>query len=145
MANKIIMAKEVAEKEVEKWFDYRRVKDSARFSPDENTGKDILREKLIESFMYGELIFDDKTGVLKQILIEPVKKESGEIVLKELNFKPRIKRSALNEPMKSVKTNDTDGRLRAWISAITGANKAYLGSMDTSDYSTAEAIVTYFL
>ena len=47
--------------------------------------------------------------------------------------------------MKGIKNNDSDGRLRAWMSAITGVNKSLLNLLDTNDYSVAEAIVTYFL
>jgi len=143
-AMKKVLAKDVAEKELEQWFDYRRMKESARNNADED-GNDIFKEKIVEAFQYGELVFKPETGELIQNLSVPVKKESGEIILEKLVYQPRVKRNALTEPMKGVKLNDTEGRTKAWISAVTGVNKSHLGLMDLSDFGISEAIITYFL
>jgi len=141
-----VMAKEVAEKELEAWFDYRRVKEKVRNNPDENLGYDVTREALVDGFMYGFLRFDSETGVLIQSLEWPVENESKEVILKELNWKPRIKERELTEPMKGVKATDTNGRMKAYISAYTGVVKTKLGALDlASDYALAQSINTYFL
>lgn len=141
-----VMAHEVAEKELEKWFDYRRVKEAVRNNADETIGYDVNREKLIEGFMYGQLNFDEESGILSQVLDWPVEKESGEIILSELKWKPRIKERDLTEPMKGVKTNDSNGRIKAFVSAYTSTDRIILGSLEhATDYNLAQSIVTYFL
>lgn len=141
-----VMSKEVAEKELEKWFDHRKVKEKVRNNPDETLGYDVIREALIDGFMYGQLIFDKESGILIQKLLWPVEKESGEILISELNWKPRIKERDLTEPMKGIKSTDSTGRMKAYISAYTGVNRIHLGSMDLADdFSLAQSINTYFL
>ena len=142
---KTVIGKDVAIKSLNDWHDYRRIKEGQRISLDPETGKDVTREKLIEAFEYGILIFEEKTGVLIQKLEWPVKTESGEIKLQELKWKPRIQERDLNEPMKGVSPKDTFGMMKAYISAATGVNKGFLGSMDLSDYSLSQSINNYFL
>jgi len=140
-----IMAMEVAEKEIETWFDYRKTKETARDVINEDIGYDYSRRTIVEGFMYGMLTFDKTIGVLTQKLEYPLSNESGDFGLKELKFQPRLKRNALIEPMRGVKASNSEGKVEAWISAATGTTKSLLGKMDVSDYGLAEIIITYFL
>ncbi len=141
-----VMSQEVAEQELERWFDFRRVKERIRNNPDEGVGYDVTRQALIDGFMYGQLEFIQESGILKQKLFWPVENEDGEVVLKELLWKPRIREKDLANPMKNVKQSDTNGRMKAYISAYTGENKGVLGMMDLADdYGLATSINTYFL
>jgi len=139
-----IMSEEVAALELERWFDFRKVKDKARNNKDED-GKDVMREKMIEGFMYGLLTFFPENGHLIQKLEFKIENESKSFSISELDWKPRFQKKDLTACLVGIKTKDTDGRMDAYIAAITGIDRLKLGSMDFSDYSLSQAIVSYFL
>ena len=139
-----VIVESVAKAELEKWFDFRKTKEKARINIDEDLGRDVMADKLVEGFMYGNLVLDD-IGNLTQKLEFPLGTESKSASLKELIWKPRFRESELSEPLKGVKTNDSSGRMKAYMSAITGTPKSLLGALDYSDYSLSQTIVSYFL
>lgn len=139
-----VIVESVAKAELEKWFDFRKTKDKARINIDEDLGRDVMADKMVEGFVYGNLVLDD-LGSLTQKLEFPLGTESKSASLKQLIWKPRFKESELNEPLKGVKTNDNSGRMKAYMSAITGESKSLLGSLDYSDYGLSQTIVSYFL
>lgn len=139
-----VMSEDVAKMELEKWFDFRKMKDKARKNIDDDLDRDVMADKMVEGFMYGLLILGD-LGNLTQKLDFPVETESKAVSIKELIWKPRFRESELNEPLKGVKTNDSSGRMKAYMSAITGITKQKLGTLDYSDYSLSQTIVSYFL
>lgn len=145
LAKGAVMGADVAEKELEAWHDFRKIKPKHRVSINEDTGKDNVREKLIEAFEYGELEFNQETGILKQKLQFPVTKEGGEVLLSELNWRPRYKDRDTIAPMKGVKPNDNFGIIRAYVSAITNTDKSIISSMDGADMGLAQSINNYFL
>ena len=112
---------------------------------DEELGRDIMADKMVEGFMYGLLKFDDEKGLLYQTLDWPIETQSKSVSIKELVWKPRFRDSDLTEPMKGVKNNDNSGRMKGYMSAITGVNKIQLGALDYSDYALSQTIVSYFL
>lgn len=138
------LSEELAKIELEKWFDFRRMKDKSRSNIDEDLGRDVMADKMVEGFMYGQLEFRED-GILVQHLDFPIENESKTISIKELNWKPRFRESELNDPMKGVKNNDSSARMKAYMQAITGVSKLHLGTMDFSDYSLSQTIVSYFL
>lgn len=140
-----IMNEELANKEVDNWFDFRKMKGKARINIDEDLGRDVMRDKLVEGFMYGNLTFNPENGNLIQKLDFPIQNESKSVNVDKLEWKPRFRESDLTEPMKGIKTNDSSGRMKAYMSAITGVSRQHLGSMDYSDYSLSQTIVSYFL
>lgn len=140
-----VMSEEVAKLELEKWFDHRKMKGKARVNIDEELGRDVMAEKMIEGFMYGLLEFDSENGTLIQKLDFPISNESKSLNIQQLNWKPRFRESDLTEPMKGIKNNDSSGRMKAYMSAITGESRLHLGAMDYSDYALSQTIVSYFL
>lgn len=145
LPNGAVMSKEVALKELESWFDYRKMKESIRHNIDDDLDRDVMLDKMVEGFVYGLLVFDPDNGRLIQKLEFPVENESKTVSLSELTWKPRFKDSDLTEPMRGVKNNDSSGRMKAYMQAITGTVKTKLGSLDYSDYSLSQTIVSYFL
>jgi hypothetical protein len=139
-----VMSEDVAKAELEKWFDHRKMKEKARANVDDELGRDVMADKLVEGFMYGLLTLSED-GYLTQKLDFVIETESKSVKVSELVWKPRFKERELAEPMKGVKANDSTGRMKAYIAAITGVQKALLGSMDYSDYSLSQTIVSYFL
>ncbi|MCK5613806.1 hypothetical protein KAR91_68715 [Candidatus Pacearchaeota archaeon] len=140
----VVISEDIAKKELEKWFDFRKMKDKARKNIDDDLDRDVMADKMVEGFMYGLLILDD-LGNLTQKLDFPVETENKSISIKELIWKPRFRESELNEPLKGVKANDSSGRMKAYMSAITSITKQKLGTLDYSDYSLSQTIVSYFL
>jgi hypothetical protein len=138
-----MMSEDVAKAELEKWFDYRKMKENSRVNTDEELGRDVMADKMVEGFMYGSLVFED--GNLKQILDFPIETESKSVKVEDLVWKPRFKERELSDPMKGVKASDSSGRMKAYISAITGVQKGIIGAMDYSDYALSQTIVSYFL
>lgn len=145
LPNGAVMSEEVAKAEIEAWFDFRKTKENARRNFDDETGKDVLMEKMIEGFMYGQLTFNSENGHLIQTLDFPIENESKSVSIKELSWKPRFKESDLTEPLKGIKTSDQSGRMKAYISAVTGVQRIMLGSLDYADFSLSQTIVSYFL
>lgn len=145
LPNGAVMTAEQAEIEVNKWFDFRKVKPKARDNYNEEVGKDALLEKMIEGFEYGLLIFDPEKGYLKQKLEFPYQSENGGVKISELDWKPRFREKELAEPLKGVKPNDREGRMKAHVAAITGIDRSFIGSLDYSDWSLSSTIVSYFL
>lgn len=140
-----VMSEEVAKAELEMWFDYRKMKPNARVNFDKDLEKDVMSEKMIEGFMFGQLSFNPENGDLTQCLDFHISNESKSVDIGSLVWKPRFKESDLTEPMKGIKTNDQAGRMKAYISAITGVSRLKLGSMDYSDFALSQTIVSYFL
>lgn len=140
-----VMSESVATAELEKWFDHRKMKENARRNVDSELGRDVMADKMIEGFMYGLLSFDKSTGLLTQALDWPIESEGGSVTIKDLVWKPRFRESDLNEPLKGVKTNDSSGRMKAYIMAVTGVSRIKLGVLDYSDYGLSQTIVSYFL
>lgn len=141
----VVMTAEQAEKEVNDWFDYRRIKPGARDNYNEEVGKDALLEKLVEGFEYGLLIFNPENGHLIQKLEFPYQSEKGGVSVKQLDWKPRFREKELANPLKGVKPNDREGRMKAHVAAITGIDMQLIGSLDYSDWSLSSTIVSYFL
>lgn len=142
---KKVLAEEVAELELEKWFDVRRIRPDQRHKPNSFTGNDSSREALINSFVYGILTFDEETGELVQKLQFPVISEDKTINIEKLVIKPRLTRADINKASVGIKPTDIEGKTTAYLSAITGVARGQLNAMDETDRSLSDIIVGYFL
>lgn len=140
------ISRDVAEKELESWFDYRKVRPDLRDKPNSITGEDTSKEAMINGIMYKQLSFDNKEGNLIQTLSFPVtKKDSGDIVLDKLIFKPRLTRLDVLNAGKGLKPNDFDGKQASYLSAATDIGIGTLNKMDESDRGLSDIITGYFL
>jgi hypothetical protein len=128
--------RELAEAEVAKWLDHKRVSEKKRESYTDHI------EQLIDGFMEGDLILKDDF-ILVQNLKNPIKGEDSEI--KTLEFKPRIKIGAVHNHLTGVKSSDGDGRVCAYVSALTSRPKDLIRSLYTDDYGLCQAIAVFFL
>lgn len=126
---------DVAKKEVDKWLDYKCVNEKKRESYEEQI------EILIDAIADGILtLAEDNTLVHK--LLFPLE---GELPLSELKYKPRIKVSTIQAHLNGVKSKDADGRLCAYVAALTSKPKAVIQGLDTEDYSVSQSIAIFFL
>lgn len=140
---KEILSKEVAEIELEKWFDTKRVRPDQRNRQNSFTGIDSSREALINSFVYGILVLNEETGELTQNLQFPLQSEN--VNIDKLTIKPRITRADTNNASVGVKPTDIEGKTTAYLSAITGVPRGQLNKLDETDRSLSDIIVGYFL
>ena len=130
-----------AREEVESWLDYKKIRDSQREENQDNI------EALVEWISEGVLSYDQSSGVFTHRLQFPLKNdgEGGGNFLEELTYKPRIRVKDTKPHMKGVKSSDADGRVMAYLSAITNQNRSILENLDYSDYSIATNIVVFFV
>jgi hypothetical protein len=130
------IAKEVAEKEIAVWLDYKRVSDTKRESY-----KDQI-ELLVDAISEGVLVVDAETKLLRHYLITPIGKNEE---IKSLEYKPRLQVSTVHDCMKGVKATDADGRVLAYVCALTATNSGLIRQLYTDDYSISQSIALFFL
>lgn len=126
------MSRELAEKEVYQWIHSKKVKQK------KIEGNADSIETLIDAFSEGNLSLNPESNVLTLKLSFP----AGNI--NSLDFKPRLKVSETHKRLKSVKASDIDGRVLAYVSALTDQSSGIVGDLDTEDYSICQAIAVFF-
>lgn len=129
------VAKEVAQQDIDKWLDYKRLNDSKR-----DDYKDSIAT-LVNAVSDGRLIVDDNCNLV-QTLSFPT---DGEKSITKLEFKPRLKVGAVHTHLQGVKPTDADGRILAYVCALTSSPKEVIRALDTEDYSICQAIALFFL
>lgn len=126
------VSQEVAEREVNEWLDFKRIKTSRRKDLEDQI------EGLVNLVMEGDMvILEDKT--IELALGQPLDSKS------KLTFKPRLSLREVQPRLREVKPGDADGRLMAYICALTGESMGVLGLMDTVDYTACTNIAVFFL
>lgn len=126
---------DVAKKDIDKWLDYKRVKETKRESYKEQI------ESLVDSVADGDLVLSEEHELV-QTLRFPL---DGELALTELKYKPRLKVSTIHTHLNGVKSTDADGRICAYVAALTSKPKAVIKGLDTEDYSIAQSVAVFFL
>lgn len=127
--------KKLAEKEVDSWLDYKRVKPKKR---EENKSS---VETLVDGFECGVLSLNPQTKEIDFKLDFPIGNEGA---IKKLTFKPRLKVGDAHAKLKGVGAGDVDGRIAAYVAALTDKNTALIREIDSEDYSFAQAIAIFF-
>lgn len=135
IATKKVVTREQATLEVNSWLDKKKVYESTRESQ-----KDSI-ELLIEAMVNGDLKLDPDFNFIHKLLVPEVL--NGEVA--ELKYKLRLNDKMLKPYMNGVKSSDADGRLTAYISALTGQVKGILEGLDTADKKIALSIAVFFL
>ena len=134
--NKI--TKEQARKELNLWFEAKRVKESKKEEHAESG------DSIVEAIASGDLVLTEKNE-FKYNLLFPIVSDKKETILKELTFSPRLRVGQLHSKLQGVKASDADGRILAYVSALTNQNSGLLKKMDLEDYNLCQAIVMFFL
>lgn len=132
------ITREIAKKDFEGWLNHKKIKERKRQVNEDQ------EETIIDSIMAGSLRVE-KDFNLHFNLDFPLENDKKEVTVREFVFKPRIKVFELNAKLKGVKASDGDGRVVAYISAITGQNSGIIKKLDTEDYNICQSIVMYFL
>lgn len=127
------LSREVAEQEVNAWLDFKKVRDRKRESSEDSI------ESLVYGFMDGDLVMDSESKEITLKLQFPI---GGSI--NELKFKPRLRLNDVHSHLKNVKSSDVDGRILAYVCALTGQNSGIISNMDSEDYSIAQSLAVFF-
>lgn len=126
-----VLNRELAEQEVNKWLDSKRVRATVR-----RENKDNI-EAIIDGFEDGLLILSEETNAIKQTLIFP----TG--ALKEIIIQPRLKVSERIDRLKNA-GNDADSRVVAILAALSGNMTEALKGMDADDLAVSRNITAFF-
>ena len=144
-----VVTNEVAEAEVLKWLEFKKVSKSKRFAEDRvNYSDDVNR--MIEAVEDGVISIDcageNPSFEIKHKLSFPIEFDEGGDALSELTYKPRLKTFELTKHLKGVKPSDADGRILAHKAALTNVAKGLINKLDTTtDSGVANAIVLFFI
>ena len=138
------VAYEVAEKEVVNWLNFRKTGESNRLDEGGDGYSDSVK-KLIDAVQMGTLSIDQDTFEITHNLAFSVNWDDGDIAFDELKYKPRVTVGMFQRELKGVKASDGDGRILAYISALTEKTKGELKKLDSSDGNIAQTIALFFM
>lgn len=130
------VTREVAEKEVNDWLDYKKVGSQKRES-----NKDQI-DVLIDAICEGALVLKADT---KEFVHTLKFATEGEQPITELTYKPRLSYSQVKGHLHNVKPSDADGRFIAYMAALTGKPKLVFEKLDSVDLSIAQSITLFFV
>lgn len=133
-----VVSKDIAQAEIEKWLDYKKIRQTKRDANKENI------DSLISAMNEGILILNPDMSFTQKLSFAITDKE-GKSALSQLEYKPRINISLLHLHLQGVKRDDADGRLVAHITALTSQAKELIKKLDTEDYSVAMSIAVFFV
>lgn len=135
MSKKIPLS--TAEAEIEKWLDFKKVKERKR----ENLKENI--DYMIDSICDGSLILRDDMHLVQKLSF-PMKADDKDSIT-ELVYKPRLQLREINVKMKGLKPTDADGRIVGYTRALTDQPAAVITNLDTEDNTLAQHITGFFL
>ena len=132
------VSKEIADQEVEKWLDFKKI--------DQDDIKDIDDQKtpLSLAIQKGYLSLDSDM-VFHHKLKFPIEDVDGNIVLDKISYKPRLKMWEIESKTKGVDMKNTFALIRAYMCALTDLNSGMLKKLDSSDNKIAQGIALFFL
>jgi hypothetical protein len=130
------VTREIAQKEVDGWLDYKKIRPSQR-----EAHKEII-ETLIEEVSEGTLEIDSTKFTITHNLLVPIGENDS---LKKVEYRARLNDNLLEPFMKGVKPSDFISVGLAYIAALTNVNKGILSRMDSADMRIAKGIMVFFM
>jgi len=126
---------EIAQQEVNKWLDARRVSVSKRES------QEAAISSLIEAVMYGNIVIDENNQIT-QTLTYPIGENDS---FTKLTYKTRITQGEVSTRISALKNSDSLSVISAYVSALTTQPLSLLQKLDTTDYSLCQTIAVFFI
>mgnify|MGYP000022198548 CR=1 FL=1 len=133
--SELVISKEVANQEIEKWLDHKKVSDNKREASAESI------ELLADAVSSGNMILDKDFNLVYKLKFPT----EAEAPITELKFKPRLKIGTVYNHLQNVKPSDADGRLFAYAAALTTNSKEVIKSLEIDDWNIVQAVVIFFL
>lgn len=121
-----------ATEEINKWLDSKRIRESRREAREQQI------QDLISAVQEGIITYNPDTHELNHNLVFP--QDGVEMV----TYKHRVSPKDVERYLKGVAANDADGRLRAWICALTNQPVNIIRNMDTEDYTISTSVALFF-
>ena len=138
-----LITPEVAQQDIDKWLDYKKIGQHKR---------ELLKEAIdtiYDALVSGELTIKEDFTILYRLKFPVSSAVAGSDEpskeLKELSFKPRLNGEQLEARLKHMKATDTASRVRAYIQALTNAPEVLLKKLDTSDLDVCQSIAGFFI
>jgi hypothetical protein len=130
------VSEDVAEKDVNRWLDAKKISDDKRQSM-----SDTIKE-MVGYVKEGNLIISDD-GKITQVLNFEIGEEDK---VSELQYQNRISVDDIHKRMigSQIKAGDVDGRIRVYVAALTKKPYALIGKLDSTDWSVASTIASFF-
>lgn len=125
-----------AKKEVISWLDYKKIGENKRDVNKANI--DVMANAIAD----GNLILNPETKVLTQQLKFPI---GDEMVIKELQYRPRIDLGKVRKKMRDVTATAADDRIAVYICVLTSQSLDIIDRLDSEDQTLAQAIVLFFI
>lgn len=129
------VSKEVAEKEVSSWLDYKKISDKKKEGFKENI------ESMVDAICDGVLTLE-ADFTLTHHLKFPIE---SEVKTTELKYKPRLKMVDVHKQLAGVEAKNVDGRVVAYIAALTDKPKRVITELESEDYGIAQSVAVFFL
>jgi hypothetical protein len=129
------VSREIAEADVQRWLEAKRIRQTKRESLKEYI------ESLVLEVMDGFITIDENCN-LTQKLRFPIGLHEN---VKELNFETRLKVLDVNPFLQKVAQGDNDGRVLAYILAATKQPLGFIQALDTEDLGVSQSIAVFFL
>ena len=129
------VSREIAEADVQRWLEAKRIRQTKRESLKEYI------ESLVLEVMDGFITIDENCN-LTQKLRFPIGLNEN---VKELNFETRLKVLDVNPFLQKVAQGDNDGRVLAYILAATKQPLGFIQALDTEDLGVSQSIAVFFL
>jgi hypothetical protein len=135
--NENLVTLDVAEQEINKWLDHKRIREKKREAQKDNI------ETLVAAVADGDLVYDEESHQLVQTLLCDY---GNEVPFRELRYDARLNMGKVRKNLKGVKiTDDSLGYIMAYISTLTNKPKAMIDALDSDDYKIGQAIAGFFI
>lgn len=126
---------EVAEAEITKWLDKKKVLPKTRDKHKEHI------ETLTNAIEEGHLSFDEDSGEFIHKLLFSL----GEGAISELRYKCRINHNSMKPNLKGIDPTNVDDRLLALIATLTTQPRGIISALDSVDNDIARSIAIFFI
>jgi len=130
-----MIPKELAEKEIQKWLDFKKVSQTKR-----KDKKDAINV-LVNAITDGNLVLTDNL-LLEQTLNFPLGKDTK---ITKLVYKNRLSVAEIQQETSNMASTDVYAMIGAYIACLTEQPKAIVFLLDTEDYSIAQSIASFFI
>jgi len=129
------LSREQAEVEVNSWLDHKKISAKKR-----EAQRDQI-ESLVCAMEEGVLILNENKVFIHELLT-PI---GSEAKITKLEFAPRISIGSVHKHLEGVKSDSVDGRILAYVAALTSNTKDVIKKLDTEDYGICQSIAIFFL
>jgi hypothetical protein len=127
--------------EINKWLEFKDVDAEDRVMYQANL------KRMANAMVSGRLSLNADTMVFTQKLKFPLTdaKDKSKVILAEISFQPRCAGGDLKRASQNVKSTDFDGKVLAYIAALTGESPGYIDKLDSEDLKVGQSIAVFFM